>query len=234
MPNLQFKDLGSTPYQEALGIQQRHFEQLLAVKRSKEMVDNAGVLLLCEHPPVYTLGRNGKEENLITSKENLGVEVHRIGRGGDITYHGPGQLVGYPLLDLEKWPMGLASYVFKLEEVIIQTLAHYGLKADRTAEAPGVWLDYTRPAEARKICALGIQASRWITMHGFAFNINTDLNYFNHIIPCGIPEKQVTSMEKELGAPLDMNEVKEVLKGIFRNIFEVEWSAYQEIPIHEI
>ena len=223
MPQVLFEDLGHCGYEKAHSVQEKHFNRLISAKKSKEDTsaeNDAGVLLFCEHPPVYTIGRNGSEDNLIVDKEQLNVDVHRIGRGGDITFHGPGQFVGYPILDLEKWPMGLAAYVEKLEEVIINTLEDYNIIAGRASDAPGVWLD-CGTAQERKICALGIQASRWVTMHGFAFNVNTKQDYFNNIIPCGIPDKSVTSMEKELGQTVDIEKVKSKLREHFQLIFEL-------------
>ena len=222
MPQLYFEDLGLCAYSKAHDVQETHFNRLIEAKASKKENNHAGVFILCEHPPVYTIGRFGSEDNLIVDREKLNAEVHRIGRGGDITFHGPGQIVGYPVVDLEKWPLGLAIYVEQLEEVIIRTVKHYGIQAGRAASAPGVWLDCGTSSE-RKICALGIKASRWVTMHGFAFNIKTDLNYFNNIIPCGIADKGVTSLEKELGREVEMEEVKEILKEQFEEIFQVHW-----------
>lgn len=221
-PELRFEDLGSCEYEKAHEIQETHFKALINAKINKEENTDAGILIFCEHPPVYTIGRFGSEENLIADKQHLSATVHRIGRGGDITFHGPGQIVGYPILDLEKWPMGLAKFVNKLEESIIKTIADYGIEASRAASAPGVWLECGTPRE-RKICALGIQASRWVTMHGFAFNVNTELSYFNNIIPCGIVDKEVTSLEKELGRKIDIKEVKDRLRKNFEEVFEINW-----------
>jgi lipoyl(octanoyl) transferase len=181
-------------------------------------------LLFVEHPPVYTLGKSGKKENVLIDDQGLkdrDIQFFNTNRGGDITFHGPGQIVGYPILDLEKFYTDIGKYLRNLEEVIIQTLAEYGIKGDRSAGETGVWLDPGIKGKERKICAIGVRCSRWITMHGFAFNVNTDLSYFNHIIPCGIVDKQVTSLDKELGRTLDMDEVKEKVKQNFEKIFEV-------------
>jgi len=181
-------------------------------------------LFLCTHPHVYTLGKSGHIENLLVNDsrlQELGVSFYKTNRGGDITYHGPGQIVGYPMLDLEKFFTDLGKYMRSLEEVIIRTIAHYGLEGDRLPGSTGVWLDVDDPAKARKICAMGVRCSRWITMHGFALNANTDLNYFGHIVPCGIGDKGVTSMYKEL-----LHEVNEtVLKGILLQEFAAVFGA---------
>ncbi|HEX6430000.1 MAG TPA: lipoyl(octanoyl) transferase LipB [Niastella sp.] len=182
-------------------------------------------LLFVEHPPVYTLGKSGAIENVLISEEERaakGISFYNTNRGGDITFHGREQLVGYPILDLEKFYTDIGKYLRNLEEVIIATMADYGLKGERSPGETGVWLDAAVPGKERKICAMGIRCSRWITMHGFAFNVNTDLSYFDYIIPCGIQNKQVTSMEKELGQKLDMNEVKEKVKFHFERVFDVE------------
>jgi len=181
-------------------------------------------LLFVEHPPVYTLGKSGNIENVLMSEEQLeenGIQFFRTNRGGDITFHGDQQIVGYPILDLEKFYTDIGKYLRNLEEVIIATLADYGLKGSRSAGETGVWLDPDIPGRERKICAMGVRTSRWITMHGFAFNVNTDLSYFNNIIPCGIQNKQVTSLEKELGKKIDFEEAKERVKKNFEKVFGV-------------
>lgn len=183
-------------------------------------------LLFVEHPPVYTLGKSGNIENVLMSEEQLeenGIQFFRTNRGGDITFHGDQQIVGYPILDLEKFYTDIGKYLRNLEEVIIATLADYGLKGSRSAGETGVWLDPDIPGRERKICAMGVRTSRWITMHGFAFNVNTDLSYFNNIIPCGIQNKQVTSLEKELGKKIDFEEAKERVKKNFEKVFDVEF-----------
>jgi lipoyl(octanoyl) transferase len=182
-------------------------------------------LLFVEHPPVYTLGKSGKKENVLLSEEGLiekDIQFYTTNRGGDITFHGPGQVVGYPILDLEKFYTDIGKYLRNLEEVIIRTIAEYGIRGDRSAGETGVWIEPGVPGRERKICAIGVRCSRWITMHGFAFNVNTDLSYFNHIIPCGIVDKQVTSLEKELGQPMDITEVKERIKKNFERVFEAK------------
>jgi lipoyl(octanoyl) transferase len=179
-------------------------------------------LLFVEHPSVYTLGKSGKEEHVLideAERERRGIQFFRTNRGGDITYHGPGQIVGYPIFDLEHFFTDIGKYLRSLEEVIIHTLDEYGLKGDRSPGETGVWLDPGVYGRERKICAMGVRCSRWITMHGFALNVNTDLSYFNGIIPCGIQSKQVTSISKELGEEVDMQEVKEKLKKYFATVF---------------
>lgn len=182
-------------------------------------------LLFVEHPPVYTLGKSGSLDNLLISEEerkNKGIDFYKINRGGDITFHGIDQVVGYPILDLERFYTDIGKYLRNLEEVIILTLQDYGLKGERSPGETGVWLDAGVAGNERKICAMGIRCSRWVTMHGFAFNVNTDLSYFDYIIPCGIQNKQVTSLQKELGYTLPVNEVKEKVKRNFEKVFDVE------------
>lgn len=181
-------------------------------------------LFFVEHTPVYTLGKSGHISNVLISdeeREAKGIEFFKINRGGDITFHGPGQLVGYPVIDLEYFKTDLGWYLRSLEEVIILMLAEYGIKGERSEGETGVWLDASIPGKERKICAMGIRCSRWITMHGWAFNVNTDLTYFNHIIPCGIQNKQVASLQNELGREVDMEEVKESVKRNFEKVFGV-------------
>ncbi len=181
-------------------------------------------LLLVEHPPVYTLGKSGDMKNILIGEEERiakGIEYFPANRGGDITFHGPQQIVGYPILDLEKFETDIGKYLRKLEEVIILTMAEYGLKGERSKGETGVWLDPDIKGNERKICALGVRCSRWITMHGFAFNVNTDLDYFNYIIPCGIENKQVTSLQKELNHKVDFEEAKEKVKRNFEKVFDV-------------
>jgi lipoyl(octanoyl) transferase len=233
-----FHDLGNCDYQTAWDYQEKLLQENIAAKSSlrqrQSTIDDSNgddepstqhYLLFVEHPPVYTLGKSGKEENLLIAEEdriNKDIQYFKINRGGDITYHGPGQLVGYPILDLEKLYTDIGKYLRNLEEVIIKTLAAYGLEGKRSKGETGVWLDPDIPGKERKICAMGVRCSRWITMHGFALNVNTDLSYFNHIIPCGIVNKQVTSIEKELGRKIDMEEVKEKLKEAFEEVFEMQ------------
>lgn len=187
--------------------------------------ETTNYLLLVEHPPVYTLGKSGKTEHILISEkeqEERGIAFYHTNRGGDITFHGPQQIVGYPILDLENFYTDIGRYLRELEEVVILTLAEYGIVAGRSKGETGVWIDADMQGRERKICAMGVRCSRWITMHGFAFNINTDLSYFDHIIPCGIQNKKVTSLKEELGKAVDMEEVKEKVKGNFEKVFNVE------------
>lgn len=182
-------------------------------------------LLFVEHPPVYTLGKSGKMEHVLINekeREQKGIAFFQTNRGGDITFHGPGQIVGYPILDLEKFYTDIGRYLRELEEVIILTLAEYGVAAGRSKGETGVWLDPGLKGQERKICAMGVRCSRWITMHGFALNVNTDLSYFNYIVPCGIQNKKVTSLQQELGRELPLGEVKQKLKRNFEQVFSVE------------
>jgi lipoyl(octanoyl) transferase len=181
-------------------------------------------LLFVEHPPVFTLGKSGNIQNVLISGERLkqkGIEFFRTNRGGDITFHGPQQIVGYPILDLEKFDTDIGHYLRNLEEIIIRTLEDYGIEAGRSKGETGVWIDPGIKGKERKICAIGVRCSRWITMHGFAFNVNTDLSYFNYIIPCGIQNKQVASLKKELGREVDIEEVKQKVKENFEKVFDV-------------
>lgn len=182
-------------------------------------------LLFVEHPPVYTLGKSGHIENVLMDEERMkegGIQFFRTNRGGDITFHGPGQIVGYPILDLEKFYTDIGKYLRNLEEVFILLLADYGIQGDRSPGETGVWIEPGVKGRERKICAIGVRCSRWITMHGFAFNVNTDLSYFGGIVPCGIPDKQVTSLEKELGHPVPMEEAMAGAKRHFENVFDVK------------
>lgn len=216
-------------YQPAWDYQEELLQQNIKAKSAANGSEAATVhhLLLVEHPPVYTLGKSGKEEHVLINaeeREKRGIEYFKINRGGDITFHGPGQIVGYPVLDLEKFYTDIGRYLRSLEEVIILTLADYGVKGERSKGETGVWIDPDIKGQERKICAMGVRCSRWITMHGFAFNVNTDLSYFDHIVPCGIRDKQVTSLEKEIGRPLSMEEVKSKIKSSFERVFDVEIS----------
>jgi lipoyl(octanoyl) transferase len=228
-----FEDLGVKRYKSVWDYQETLLKKNADVKllfryNSTEIspeteLPTSNHLLFVEHPPVYTLGKNGKPEHvLISEAERIekGIEYFQINRGGDITFHGPQQLVGYPILDLEKFKTDLGWYLRSLEEVIIKTLAEYGIKGERSFGETGVWIDAHIKGKERKICAMGIKCSRWITMHGFAFNVNTDLNYFNNIIPCGIENKAVTSLEKELGRHVSFDEVKYKVKKNFEQIFD--------------
>jgi len=218
-----FRDLGSLQYAKAWDYQRQCFASVTEAKFSGAG-NSIHYLLFCEHPHVYTIGKSGNDSNLLISEEllkNYGAELFHIDRGGDITYHGPGQIVGYPILDLQKFNIGIKEYVNRLEETIIITLKNFGIKAGRLEGATGVWLD-AGTSKARKICAIGVRASRYVTMHGFAFNINTDLNYFNHINPCGFTDKGVTSLSQELNKTIDINEVKDVLKKSFEIVFNAK------------
>jgi lipoyl(octanoyl) transferase len=219
------KDLGLKDYKETWDYQESLFEEVVEGKKNKAG-DIPGYLLLVEHPHVYTLGKSGDENNLLIQPEflkSINATYYRINRGGDITYHGPGQLVGYPIIDLESYQLGVKDYVHLLEEVIINTLQEFGISSTRFDGATGVWLDIGTP-RARKICAIGVRISRYVSMHGYALNVNTDLNYFNYINPCGFQDKGVTSMQKELGRELDMNEVKKVFVREFEKGFKVKSS----------
>jgi lipoyl(octanoyl) transferase len=227
-----FEDLGIQSYQPTWDYQEQLLKEAVALKteartQNKEASEAATQhrFILVEHPPVFTLGKNGKRSNVLVSDEQLkalGIEYFHINRGGDITYHGFQQVVGYPIVDLDKFKPDLGWYLRSLEEVIIQVLAEYGLKGERSAGETGVWLDPQDPFVARKICAMGIKCSRWITMHGFALNVNTDLSHFEFIVPCGIQGKTVTSLEKELGKKIDYEEVKQKIKFHFEAIFDCE------------
>ena len=211
---MKFVDWQIIDYKTAWDNQEVLFQKIIQTKKEAQDTHDLEAVFLCEHPHVYTLGRNGQVNNLLVNEDflrKIDAVFYKIDRGGDITYHGPGQLVGYPVLDLENHGGSLKNYIYKMEEAIIQTLAHYGIQGARLAGAAGVWLDSNTP-NARKICAIGVRASRFVTMHGFALNVNTDLTYFNYINPCGFIDKGVTSMQKELGRLVDMEEVKEVFK----------------------
>lgn len=224
-------DLGLIDYKEAWEYQEKLFAEIVSGKiqnrtqPGNQQLTTNNYFLFCEHPHVYTLGKSGDAQNLLITEKQLEAKnatFYKINRGGDITYHGPGQIVGYPILDLDNFFTDIHKYLRFLEEMVILTLAEYGIEAERSKGETGVWLDAGMPQKARKICALGVRASRWVTMHGFAFNINTDLNYFGNIIPCGITDKAVTSLEKELGRKVNEEEVKQKLKKHFENLFECE------------
>jgi lipoyl(octanoyl) transferase len=189
-------------------------------------LETPNYLIFCEHPHVYTLGNSGNKEHLLINEQQLSEKnatYYKINRGGDITYHGPGQIVGYPILDLDNFFTDIHKYLRYLEEMVIRMLAEYGIEAGRSKGETGVWLDAENPFKARKICAMGVRASRWVTMHGFALNVNVDLGYFGNIVPCGIVDKAVTSMDKELGYKVDENAVKQKLKKHFADLFECEF-----------
>lgn len=228
MQQVVFRDLGLIDYKEAWDFQEVLFQGIIDIKSRNRKVGSdiatQSHLLFCEHPHVYTLGKSGDEKNLLVNEAYLksrGATFYKINRGGDITYHGPGQIVGYPILDLDCFFTDIHKYLRFLEEAVIKTIAEYGLEGERSGGETGVWLDVGKPT-ARKMCALGVRSSRWVTMHGFAFNVNADLSYFGNIVPCGIVDKSVTSLQEELGYKLDMKEVKEKLKNHLASIFEME------------
>ncbi|MEI6881377.1 MAG: lipoyl(octanoyl) transferase LipB [Bacteroidota bacterium] len=220
MQKVQFTDWGLIDYQAAWDKQEDLLKQKVDLKMSQrdlpqeEQLLASHDLIFCEHPHVYTLGKSGHMDNLLLDQEELNkaeATFYKINRGGDITYHGPGQLVAYPIFDLEQFFTDIHKYLRYLEEAIIQTIAHYGIKGERYEGYTVVWLDADKP-EARKICAMGVRCSRWVTMHGLALNVNPDLSYFKNIVPCGIDDKAVTSISKEVGQPINLEEVKTLLK----------------------
>jgi len=233
-----FQDLGQMDYKTAWDYQEQLLQKNVRAKSaarmmlesnlsgsSKDVNDTQHSLLFVEHPPVYTLGKSGRMENvLINEEERLerGIDFFASNRGGDITFHGPQQLVGYPIFDLEKFYTDIGRFLRNIEEVIILTMGEYGLKGERSAGETGVWMDPLIKGKERKICAIGVRCSRWITMHGFAFNVNTDLSYFDHIVPCGIQNKQVTSLQRELGETTSFAAVKEKVKSNFEKVFDIE------------
>jgi len=225
--NVKYEDLGLKDYKEAWDYQTMVFDQIVKNKRnlSDDGAPPAGTLIFVEHPHVYTLGKSGSENNLLLNHIQLrakDAQFYKTDRGGDITYHGPGQLVGYPLFDLEALNCGLKEYVHKIEEAIIVSLKHFGLNAGRLTGATGVWLDQDMPQRARKICAIGVRASRHVTMHGFALNVNTALEYFEYINPCGFTDKGVTSISRETGGSINMDEVKTIVKQSIKSVFQLE------------
>jgi lipoyl(octanoyl) transferase len=228
----QFLSLGMMDYKEAWDYQEELFLKTIQIKTANRKIEEndheitPNYLIFLEHPHVYTLGKSGSEENLLLDDEGLKEKqatYYKINRGGDITYHGPGQIVGYPIIDLDNFFTDIHKYLRFLEEAVILTLKEYGIESGRIKGLTGVWLDYEEGAKnPRKICALGVKSSRWVTMHGFAFNVNTDLNYFKNIIPCGIDDKAVTSMEAELGEKLNIQEVSNKLKRYIAELFEMK------------
>lgn len=225
---VEFVDWGLVDYQEAWDRQDAVFNKTVALKTQKRTknthLETPNYLIFCEHPHVYTLGKSGHPENLLLNENELKEKqatYYKINRGGDITYHGPGQIVGYPILDLDNFFTDIHLYLRTLEEAVILTLKDYGIEAGRYPGYTGVWLDADN-AKARKICALGVRCSRWVTMHGFAFNVNTNLDYFRNIVPCGIDDKDVTSMERELGKTQNIGEVKQKLKQHIAALFHME------------
>jgi len=229
---VRFEDLGLNDYKLTWDYQEEVFEQLLNVKvANRDKPDNekervVNTIIFVEHPHVYTLGKSGSNNNLLLDYLQLQAKdatFYRIDRGGDITYHGPGQVVGYPILDLELFDLRLKEYIHLLEEAIIKTLSEFSIKGERLEGATGVWIDRDIKGKTRKICAIGVKASRYVTMHGFAFNVNTDLDYFNYINPCGYTDKGVTSLERELGSRQDLDYVKLILKTRIKELFGFEW-----------
>ena len=226
-----FQDLGIIDYKKAWDYQEKLFAEVIDIKlknrssslENQELTPN--YLLFCQHPHVYTLGKSGNPENLLLNEKQLETEkisYYKINRGGDITYHGPGQLVGYPIIDLDNFFTDIHKYLRLLEEAVILTLKDFEINGGRIPGLTGVWIDYERQINPRKICAIGVKSSRWVTMHGFAFNVNTDLHFFDHIIPCGIRDKSVTSLSRELGGEISMNEVKNKLKKHLTDLFGME------------
>ena len=228
MQTAYFKDIGLIEYKEAWLFQEKFFNEILEIK-SKNRNEGSEIttknhLIFCEHPHVYTLGNSGNKENLLVNEEYLksrGASFYKTNRGGDITYHGPGQIVCYPIFDLDNFFNDIGKYLRFLEEVIILTLKEYGLSGERSKGVTGVWLDVGKPT-ARKICAMGVKTSRWVSMHGFAFNLNTDLSYFENIIPCGINDKKVTSLEKEIGYKIDVDHAKSLIKSNLERVFDLK------------
>ena len=227
-----YKDIGQKDFKETWDYQANIFSRLVDSKKPGTLNGDPGeklphgTLIFVEHPHVYTLGKNGSESNLLLDFIQLQAKdasFYKIDRGGDITYHGPGQLVGYPIFDLDVIKIGLKEYIHRLEEAIILTLTEFGLTASRYDGGTGVWLDQALPGKARKICAIGVKASKYITMHGFAFNVNTDLTYFNNINPCGFTDKGVTSLEKELGSRQDFESIKNKVKKNIEVVFDLKW-----------
>lgn len=232
MEKVIFKDLGRIDYQEAWDYQTQVHQAIVRRKLAIRQEAPTALplphqLLFCEHPPVYTLGKSGSPAHLLLDEQQLqsrGFTFYKINRGGDITYHGPGQLVGYPIFDMERFFTDIHQYVRYIEEAIIRTIADYGLEGFRLKGYTGVWLDAEGELPKRKICAIGVHLSRWVTMHGFAFNVNTNLSHFDYIVPCGIEDKDkgVTSLAQEIGRPVDMDEVKAKVKKQFADLFEFE------------
>jgi lipoyl(octanoyl) transferase len=227
--NIVFENLGLVDYQQAWDYQEQLLKKVVDVKTlnrslpEEERQPTPNYLLFCQHPHVYTLGKSGHEEHLLLDQQGLAQKeatFYKINRGGDITYHGPGQLVAYPILDLENFFTDIHKYLRLLEEAVIMTLADYGLQAGRIPGLTGVWLDFEEQRNPRKICAMGVKCSRWITMHGLALNVNTDLSYFGNIVPCGISDKAVTSLQKELGRTVPLPEVEEKLLRHFERLFD--------------
>lgn len=222
MANFNYEDLGLKDYKQCWDYQETLHQQIVQDKLDNKRSSDINHFLLVEHPHVYTLGKSGDEHNLLVNGDflrKIEAVYYKINRGGDITYHGPGQLVGYPIIDLENYKLGVKDFIFKMEQAIIQTIAEYGLSGSLKEGATGVWLDAEEPALSRKICAIGVRVSRYVSMHGFALNVNTDMRYFSYINPCGFLTYGVTSLERELGRKVDMQEVKKIVKSKFNQIY---------------
>ena len=222
MASFNYIDLGLKDYKECWDYQEELLSEVTSDKREKKAPSEKNYFLLVEHPHVYTLGKSGDEHNMLIHADflkKIEATYYKINRGGDITYHGPGQLVGYPIIDLENYKIGVREYIEKMEDAIILTLKHYGLEGDRKEGATGVWLDAEHKVRARKICAIGVRVSRYVTMHGFALNVNTDVRYFNYINPCGFSAFGVTTIQQELKREIDMAEVKSLIKKNFDSLY---------------
>jgi lipoyl(octanoyl) transferase len=232
-----FSDLGLIEYRKACDLQEKLFEQVYQTKL-KRLVDtnlnSLNFLLFCEHPHVYTLGKSGDTQNLLLNQLQMqakGADYYRTDRGGDITYHGPGQIVGYPIIDMEYFKVSVKSYIYQIEEAIILALKEYGIKTSRLQGATGVWLEPENAGRARKICAIGVKISRFVTMHGFAFNVNTNLDYFNYINPCGFTDKSVTSLAKELGSEQDIALARQRVKSAFARVFQMSFNELKNTEL---
>ncbi len=222
MAKFNYIDLGLKDYKECWDYQEKLMAEVVNDKRTSGKPSAKNHFLLVEHPHVYTLGKSGDEKNLLAHGDflrKIEATFYKINRGGDITYHGPGQLVGYPIIDLENYKIGVREYIEKMEDAIIETIAEYGLTGGRKKDATGIWLDFEHKVRARKICAIGVRVSRFVTMHGFALNVNTDMRYYNYINPCGFASSAVTSIQQELGKEIPMDEVKILLMGKFNKLY---------------
>lgn len=222
--NIIYQDLGLTSYKDTWDYQEELFQKVISAKLNED-ADKEQYILFCEHKHVYTLGKSGNRQNLLIAEhicKSKNIDFFPINRGGDITYHGPGQLVVYPIIDLEDLGVGIKAYISMIEDVVIEVLNTYGIKGEKDEKAMGVWIDKDNPTKARKICAIGVRASRFVTMHGLALNINTDLSYFSYINPCGFTDKAVTSMQQELGKWIDLEEVSKRMKDAFEKIFDIK------------
>ena len=229
MPKVSWEDIGLKDYKEVWDYQEMVFKKAIDLKIANRAADVETLpenhLIFCQHPHVYTLGKSGEENHLLINSDELtkhGAAFYKINRGGDITYHGPGQLVMYPILDLDQFFTDIHKYMRYLEEAVILTLSEFGIKAGRVDGLTGVWIEGGTSTE-RKICAMGVKSSRWVTMHGIALNVNPDLSYFNHIVPCGIVDKSVTSMQQELGKEISIDQVRESLRINMANIFDYDY-----------